>query len=192
MLYLLIGSISFTFFIVYDINNITLQNRLLKSFFVVGCIMLIYSTMMISIFEQPSFSLPIFMKVFVSLGGLISFALLIYTLFFALPWKITYVSLKSNDVVVNQGIYALCRHPGVIWFILFYFFYWLFTGITLMMWAGITFSILNLIYILLQEKYIFCKLFIDYDLYQKSTPFFIPNCSSINRCFNAMKMREEI
>jgi len=192
MLYLFIGSLGFVFFIVYEFNNISLHNRVLKSFFAVGCFLIIFSTIQISILESPSFYLPIYQKVIVILGLFISFVLLIYTLFFAIPLKETYINLMTCDKVADYGIYALCRHPGVLWFITFYIFYWLFTGINLILWAGTLFSVLNLIYIVIQERYIFNHLFKDYSLYQNCTPFLIPNPSSIKKCIRTIKAGKEI
>ena len=50
----------------------------------------------------------------------IFFVLLIYTLFFALPFDKTYQNESEKRMAYTEGVYALCRHPGVLWFIGFY------------------------------------------------------------------------
>ena len=183
MIYLLLGSCSFLFFIFYDLNDIKLYNRFFKSFFAIGSFTLIFSTVMIVQSNSPMFLFTNLGRIFFAISALLSLFLLIYTLFFALPWKKTYLELAKNDKVVNKGFYALCRHPGVLWFIAFYFSLWLFSGVQLLFFAAILFSILNIIYIYIQEKYFFPHLFTDYTLYQKNTPFLFPTFSSIKRCW---------
>ncbi|MEI7885153.1 MAG: hypothetical protein WCI30_07360 [Clostridia bacterium] len=192
MLYLLLGSSSFLFFILYDLNDVKLYHRFLKSFFAIGSSLLLYSTAMIVYTGSPTFSLSSFGKIISGIGSLFSLVLLIYTLFFALPWKKTYLELATNNKVVDKGFYALCRHPGVLWFIAFYFFTWLFTGVQLLLFAGMSFSILNIIYISLQEKYFFPRLFMNYGIYQQTTPFLFPTPSSIKKCCSTFATGEEI
>ncbi len=60
-------------------------------------------------------------------------ALLVYTLFFALPFEKTYTRLEENPPVYTEGVYSLCRHPGVVWFFFLYLFLALLTGQRLMM-----------------------------------------------------------
>ncbi len=43
-------------------------------------------------------------------------ALLIYTLFFALPFEETYCEENKLRAAYTEGVYGLCRHPGVLWF----------------------------------------------------------------------------
>ena len=41
--------------------------------------------------------------------------LLVYTLFFALPFHDTYIHGTTAPSLCRSGVYALCRHPGVLW-----------------------------------------------------------------------------
>ena len=45
-----------------------------------------------------------------------AFAALIYTLFFALPFDETYAKQNNGRYVCDRGVYALCRHPGILCF----------------------------------------------------------------------------
>ena len=50
------------------------------------------------------------------LGGFLFLCLLIYTLFFALPFEETYCEENKLRAAYTEGMYGLCRHPGVLWF----------------------------------------------------------------------------
>lgn len=117
--------------------------------------------------------------------------LLVYTLFFALPFEETYVEESRYREAYTEGMYALCRHPGVLWF----------AGVYLciaMLWKseeGILFSavmvLLNLFYVIFQDVYSFPRTFSNYQEYKKSTPFLIPNGKSIQRCRNSRRGAEK-
>lgn len=102
----------------------------------------------------------------------------IYALFFALPFEKTYVHTQEKRCVCRRGIYGLCRHPG----------FWSFSGICLSLalavntpsaWIGMgILAVMNLIYIMIQDKWIFIREFSDYVEYQKEVPFLLPNCKN--------------
>jgi protein-S-isoprenylcysteine O-methyltransferase Ste14 len=124
-------------------------------------------------------------------GGIaaIFFYLLIYTLFFALPFQDTYIKEKSHTVCKN-GVYALCRHPGVLWFTLFYAFLGLAVMIPTLFVAGSLFSILNILYVLFQDRWTFMKSFENYEGYKVDTPFLVPNKKSIKHCLRTLSRKE--
>ena len=49
---------------------------------------------------------------------IISLLLLLYSLFINLPLRKTYLASGIGDKLVKTGLYALVRHPGVMWFTL--------------------------------------------------------------------------
>jgi protein-S-isoprenylcysteine O-methyltransferase Ste14 len=125
------------------------------------------------------------MVIFGSLA-VVCFCLLIYTLFFALPFQDTYLETGGSPKIYKDGMYALCRHPGVLWFIGFYIFLGLMLKIPLLIAAAVVFSLLNLLYVVFQDNWTFMKMFSDYDLYKKETPFLLPNLDSIKRCIKTI------
>ena len=112
--------------------------------------------------------------------------LLIYTLFFALPFEETYVAQEAHKTY-DKKMYALCRHPGVLWFAGFYICLWLAFGTKPLLVMAIWFSLLNFCYVILQDLYTFPKVFSDYGDYQKRVPFLIPNGKSMKRCMDTFK-----
>ena len=47
------------------------------------------------------------------IGALFFLGLLIYTLFFALPFEETYCEDNKLRAAYTEGMYGVCRHPGV-------------------------------------------------------------------------------
>ena len=120
-------------------------------------------------------------------GGVFFLYLLIYTLFFALPFDETYVKESRYRKAYTEGVYALCRHPGVLWFAGMY----LFAALLWKSLEGLIFFvvmvILNIFYVIFQDYYSFPKTFSNYREYQRSTPFLIPNRKSIQQCRNSKR-----
>ena len=90
----------------------------------------------------------------------------------------------------GEGMYGLCRHPGVLWF----------AGAYLCMWGmvggwkqGIYFFLMifwNYLYIIFQDLWTFPRTFFNYKEYQQSTPFLIPNRKSILVCLRTIRKND--
>lgn len=189
MPYILLGSLAFLLFMIYDVNSITAKCRLLQSGFFLGCILLIAATsgLLASVWAETAWGAAR-TTIFIALA-ILFLLLLIYTLFFAIPFKGTYIKPDLEPETCTTGFYALCRHPGVLCFMGFYFSLWLAFSGALLLLATILFSLLNLCYIILQDRWVFMRTFADYGDYKKLTPFLIPNYQSIKRCFSRKKGR---
>ena len=153
----------------------------------IGCILLAGSTAALFLTAPARFTLPFVARAAAGLLGLGFLLLLVHALFFALPFKRTYLEENAARPVYDRGVYALCRHPGVLWFLLFYFFGWLWSGADLLFWAWLLFGLLNVGYIVLQDCWIFPRTFDNYGDYRKTTPFLIPTPASIRRCAGTMR-----
>ena len=186
----IIGTIAFILFMVYDLEQAGAVShrfhKMTKYFFTIGSVLLVAVTGVllwrtnISVMDWNEKQIGFLLLT------VIFFLLLIYTLFFALPFEETYVAQEAHKTY-DKKMYAICRHPGVLWFAGFYFCLWLtFDTVPLLMMA-VWFSFLNLCYIILQDFYTFPKVFSDYTEYQKSVPFLIPNGKSLKRCLDTFK-----
>ena len=111
--------------------------------------------------------------------------------FFALPFEETYCEENKLRAAYTEGVYGLCRHPGVLWF----------AGAFLCMWGmlggwrpGIYFGLMifwNYLYIIFQDLWTFPRTFFNYREYQQSTPFLIPNGKSIRACMKSIRKRSK-
>ena len=187
LLSVVMGTVGFIMFFLYDINSFTIKKRFVGSFFFIGCGVLvcasaveIYSACEIGAFVLPG-------DLFGLIGAIVSLGCLVYCLFFALPFDKTYVEQKNGRGVYDRGVYALCRHPGVLCFFAFF----LFLGIAAKpypLWQyGMYLSVLNYLYVLFQDAVTFPKTFHNYAEYRKYTPFIIPTKKSICRSIRTMK-----
>ncbi|MBR4935179.1 MAG: hypothetical protein IKZ01_04840 [Anaerotignum sp.] len=186
----ILGTIAFILYMVYDLEQAgAISHRfhkMVKGFFTIGSVLLLISTVSLLRKIIPM-AMPLDGNQIVSVifAGLF-LILLIYTLFFALPFETTYVAQDAHKTY-DKKMYALCRHPGVLWFAGFYICLWLAFGTKPMLVMAVWFSFLNFCYIILQDRYTFPKIFSDYGDYQKSVPFLIPNGKSLKRCLDTFK-----
>ncbi len=189
--YLVAGLIAFGMYLIYDINSFTWKNRFLHSFFMAGSILLAAATAGCVVTSLREQTLPLWWRVVCGLLAVSQVGLLVYTLFFALPFGETYVRADGKIPVYKEGVYALCRHPGVLWFILLYTFLALMTGTALMAAAGVEYSVLNVLYIWFQDRVTFKQTLYGYENYQKETPFLIPDRKSILTCIRYLRTTED-
>jgi protein-S-isoprenylcysteine O-methyltransferase Ste14 len=178
------GTLAFVLFFIYDINSVTVNYKIFHGCFFIGCFFLVVATggIVSSTLTGVMWYTGRIMA-FMPLA-IIFMMLLIYTLFFAIPFEDTYIKAGTPPKTCTTGLYALSRHPGVLWFMGFYLSLWLALSGALLLTAGILFSLFNLLYIVLQDRWTFMKVFPDYGEYKKHTPFLIPSRQSFLRCLH--------
>lgn len=179
MVSLSLGVTAFVLYFIYDINSFTRKWRILHSFFFWGTGLLAAAT---GIDFWQAWHCGAFSGAGDGLllaGALVCFAALIYSLFFALPFKQTYSEQTDGRRVYRKGVYALCRHPGILCFFATYIFLGLAALPGAMIWHGLIFSLLNLLYAWFQDQITFPKTFCDYDDYRIHVPFLIPTKNSV-------------
>lgn len=170
----LIGIVGYILYFVYDLNQVYNWHKVLKLGFSLGSLLVLIGTLL-----ECSLDIKNYWAILILVIGIM---LEIYVLFFALDFKNTYVDeeFKVND----HGVYALCRHPG------FYSFLLIYLGLYLMYLNDrclvmlVLYNMLNLLYIIFQDSFVFPKLFKDYRSYKKTTPFLLFNKQSICKCIN--------
>ena len=177
------GILGFGLFLLYDINSIKWQVKWLNGLFFLGCLLIGVATTGVLWSVRASLVVPTVERIAWLLSAVFFFTLLIYTLFFALPFKKTYIALDAKRTVYDKGVYALSRHPGVLWFAFFYISLLGLFRHPLVMTIAFLFSLLNLIYVFFQDIWTFPKMFGDYLPYCRGTPFMIPSATSIRNCF---------
>ena len=113
---LILGTAGFVLYFVYDINSVLSKNVCLQKFFAWGSILVVASVVaeFCSAWGQGHRSVEAMIGF--GIGALFFLGLLIYTLFFALPFEETYCKENKLRAAYTEGVYGLCRHPGVLWF----------------------------------------------------------------------------
>ncbi len=169
---LLLGLSAFALFMLGDLNAIKWKAKMLRTLFFLGCILLAYSTVVLTLPIQPD--APTWRLVLFGGTAACFFALLLYSLFFAIPFTKTYIAPGSSPKVCRTGMYGMCRHPGVLWFAGMYLFLYLANPSAGLLAAAVTFSSANLLYVVWQDIYAFPRMFEDYADYRLQVPFLIP------------------
>lgn len=170
MIFLGIGA--FLLFALGDANDAYIKNKLLKLCFPVGlCILALATYLRADVSAGVS-------AVWCLIAGLFLLAEL-YALFGAFPAGETYVETDSRRNVCTTGVYALCRHPGVLFFIGLYVC--LSLGINLPWTDTAVYCILDIALAAFEDVCTFPIVLGGYDEYKKSTPFLIPNINSVKK-----------
>ncbi len=116
----------------------------------------------------------------------VSVFLLVYSLFLEIPFRQTYAADGVGDKLVKTGTYALVRHPGVPWFALFLASLVLVSRSRLLLVAAPVWLFMDVLYVWIQERFYFTKMFPGYEQYKRETPMLIPNKESIARCVKTL------
>ena len=151
----IIGSIGFLCCFLYDHNSIRLKKSFLHPFFSIGCFLIAVSTGLVIRNCWPRRGSSFFISAVFLAAALLFLGLLIYTLFFALPFAETYQDTDGPPAVCDRGVYALCRHPGVLCMLGMYLFWGLGALPATMLRNGLIFSGLNTVYVCFQDRMFF-------------------------------------
>lgn len=150
--------------------------------FIISILISIISILGILLGDAKTIEIP---KIFMILTWIISvifFSLMIYSLFIELPFKKIYTQTNNEIKLIDTGLYALCRHPGVILFFFLNIFLGLASGKVTFFWAAAIWTILNIVYVYIQDRWLFPIFIPGYEKYCQQVPFLIPNKTSYKNC----------
>ncbi len=167
----LIVLLAYTCYFVYDYNSIKWRNKFAK------CLFTLASAMILSVSAYELIKNFVGISIFTVVAACVAtvfLVLLIYTLFFALPFDSTYVRDSREREAYTGGVYSLCRHPGVLWLAGLYLS--LMPVVSGVRPRSIFLLIIvgDIVYVIYQDVYIFPKTFTNYNEYKKTTPFLLP------------------
>jgi protein-S-isoprenylcysteine O-methyltransferase Ste14 len=180
------GALGFGFLLLFDLFSMNSKSYI-KYVFCIGGFLLIAINSIFIILNFSEMTFSIWVRI---IGGIFSVTfliLLIYSVFIEVGKK-TY-GVETEFKLVTTGTYALSRHPGVLWFFLLYICGYLLFQNTFVLYAGLVWTGVNVLYVFIQERFIFYKIFEGYDYYQKSTPMIIPNFQSFEKCITTLNWR---
>lgn len=168
-----LGAFAFVMFILYDINQIKGNVKKYNLLFPFGIAMLLGLTILITVESTVTYNFSKYLIIVFWALAVAFFILLCYTLFFAVPFDAAYLQ-GSKQKLSTHGVYGVCRHPGVLFLAGAYIFLALALGRQSLLIAGVVFTIYNIIYVVVQDQWIFPIIFEGYDDYKKSTHFLVP------------------
>jgi protein-S-isoprenylcysteine O-methyltransferase Ste14 len=106
-------------------------------------------------------------------------ALTLLSQFRDIPFSKTYVENGVGEKLITTGTYALCRHPGVLWFGMLLFGLVLVTRAELVLIATPLWFVGDVLLVLVQDRVSFPRMFPAYPEYQEATPFLVPTAKSM-------------
>jgi protein-S-isoprenylcysteine O-methyltransferase Ste14 len=179
--YIVLGIGSFLVAYLFDVVSLRKIPYAKQAIGIIVACSAVYSHLMVCI-RGGRLSLPIGLScVGWPLLGL-SILALIYSLFLEIPFKQTYVAEGTGNKLVTTGTYALVRHPGVLWYALGLISLIFISASQPMLFAAPVWFLMYILYVWLQDRFFFPRMFPDYGRYQRETPMLVPNRASISRC----------
>jgi protein-S-isoprenylcysteine O-methyltransferase Ste14 len=186
MLYIVVGVLGFAFAFAFDWASLKRVPVIKQLAGLVAFSLLIYATIMVC--HSPiKLRVPIFAQI---IGGCllaVFLCLLIYSLFIEIPFRRTYTKHGVGEKLIYTGTYALVRHPGVIWLAFVFLALALVYPSTTLFLAAVIWLFMDVIYVTVQDKYFFPKMFPNYRDYKKQTPFLIPTKQSFFACLKTLR-----
>jgi len=186
MIYIAMGAIGFTVIHLFDIVSLKRIPKAKPVTWALGSGLLIYSLVMICL-APDKLLLPSWLT-WLGWGALgVSLSLLVYSLFIKLPFQKTYVATGVGDKLVTTGVYALVRHPGVLWSTLFMLSLIPVSRSSLLLIAAPIFILLDILLVVIQDRFVFGRMFDGYDNYRQKTPMLLPNRRSVNAFLHSLR-----
>ena len=187
MNYIAIGIIGFLSAYLFDVISLKGISRLKLPIGIIAASLVIYATLMVCL-RSEQFVLPTWIT---WLGWVllpISIMFFVYSLFINLPFRKTYVRSGVGDKLIRTGTYALVRHPGVLWYAMILVSLILVSRSELLLIASPIWFAMDLLHVTIQDKFLFSKMFEDYDDYRQETPMLIPNRRSISAFLKTFRL----
>ncbi len=186
MAYIALGTLGFLVIHLFDFASLKRTPLLKPVIWVSGSSLLAYAVLMVCL-SPDRLSLPLWLSWLGWLLLLVSLWLLIYPLFINLPLVNTYIKRGIGNRLVKSGLYALVRHPGVFGFILVMVALFLVSGSELLLIAAPIWILVDIILVVIQDKFIFIRMLHGYKEYQQETPMLIPSQRSIATFINQLR-----
>lgn len=166
---LILGILAFVLFALGDYNDAYLRKKSLKPCFAIGVAMLCLA----SVWKLDIGSAKLLWFILAA----VFLAYLLKALFGSFSNSEAYTGAPQEREVDDAGLYALCRHPGVLFFTGLYIC--LHFGLSLPLADSIVYIALNIILAFLEDRIFFPKFLNGYEEYKKAVPFLIPTKESI-------------
>lgn len=184
--YIIIGVLGFLMAHLLDVVSLKRIPGAKQGVGIVVAALIGYATLMVCL-DSERLALPIWVTWLGWALLSVSVPLLVYSLFVNLPFRKTYVAPGVGDRLVRTGTYALVRHPGVFWYALLLVSLVFVSKSKLLLVASPIWLGMDILHVVIQDKFLFGKMFKDYEEYRRETPMLIPNRRSISACLRTIR-----
>lgn len=167
----IVGVIGFLLFVLGDVNDAYIRKRALKPCFSIGLFLLAIAT-------ACRFDTGKLQPVWLADSAVFAF-FLFKSLYGSFSNSEAYADKPETREVTSEGLYALCRHPGVLFFCGMYIC--LHFGIGLPWIDTILYIVLNILLAFFEDRFFFPEFLDGYDQYRENVPFLIPTKESLKK-----------
>ena len=109
--------------------------------------------------------------------------LMIYSVLIEIPLAAQRSPAVRANEVFQSGTYALCRHPGFLWMLIYLIGTVLVYNLTSILQMAVYWQASEFLVVIIQDRLIFPRQFPSYVSYRRTTPFVIPTKSSLRASF---------
>ena len=185
--YVAVGVLGFLVACLFDVVSLKRIRRAKPAVGLVAAGLIGYATLMVCL-RSERLVLPVGVT-WLGWGVLlISLLLITYSLFINLPWRKTYMAPGVGDTLIRTGTYAMVRHPGVLWYALLLISLILVSKAKLLLIASPVWFFMDIVYVFIQDRFLFGKMFAGYEDYRQETPMLIPTKKSMDACFRTLRL----
>ncbi len=185
MIYIVTGSLGFLITHLLDIVSLKRVPGAKPFTWILGSGLLAYSVVIVCL-APDKLPLPMWSTWLGWALLSVSLFLLIYSLFINLPFRKTYITTGVGDKLITTGLYALVRHPWIHCLTLLLLSLVLVSRSSLLLIASSIWILLDILLVVVQDKFFFGRMFDGYKHYRKKTPMLVPNRRSINAFINSL------
>ncbi len=106
-----------------------------------------------------------------------------YSILVKIPFRKAWIEEGHQDELITTGVYALTRHPGVLWYTFAVLASAVATRSRRLLLAAPLLITGDVAHVAFQEREVLTRVFGDaYREYQRTTPFVVPTPASFRRC----------
>lgn len=189
MMLFLITVAAFVLMMLADMLKLTRLAAASPWVFLTGAILLVVTGIWAAVAEE-GFGIISWVRIVFLLVAVVALILEIWSLLIALPFGPAYLA-RGDVTLVDHGMYALCRHPGALWLPLFLVSLSIALDSRALMSVALTASVMNLMYVWMQDRYVFPHTIRGYDQYQRTTPFVLPTRSSLREALRTIHQKKD-
>jgi protein-S-isoprenylcysteine O-methyltransferase Ste14 len=191
MLYIVLGTVGFLTIHLFDLVALKRLPLAKPITWGLGIALLVYATIGVCL-SGDTLALPAWSTWLGWVMLAASFLLLIRALFINLPFSKTYINTGVGDKLVTTGLYALVRHPWLHFYVLVLLSLLLVSHSSLLLLAALVWLALDVPLVIIQDKYVFGRMFPGYEQYRQQTPMLWPNRNSIKAFISQLKWFQEV
>jgi protein-S-isoprenylcysteine O-methyltransferase Ste14 len=191
MLYIVLGTVGFLTIHLFDLVALKRLPMAKPITWGLGIVLLVYATIGVCL-SGDTLALPAWSTWLGWVMLAASFLLLIRALFINLPFSKTYINTGVGDKLVTTGLYALVRHPWLHFYVLVLLSLLLVSHSSLLLLAALVWLALDVPLVIIQDKYVFGRMFPGYEQYRQRTPMLWPNRNSIKAFISQLKWFQEV